>query len=147
MTSLDAPKIVLIHPLRETVTSTGSYAAKLGPLLVPGTVRVEVYSPDGDVAIHVDASCGAPLRDGERWGQDNLVDGSHPGVEEAAAMAHPSLQDFRWQHNACYATYPELAAWEAEYVAAEAALRRLLSKRSSLLGMRLINALDAGGSL
>lgn len=133
-----APKIVLIHPLRETVASAGSYAAKLGPSLVPGTVRVEVYSPDGDVVIYVDASCGAPLRDGERWGQENLIDGSHPGVEAAAVMAYPSLRDFRWQHNTCYATYPEAATVEAEYLAAEDAMQRILSRHASLFGPRLV---------
>jgi hypothetical protein len=110
------------------------------PFGAPGNVRVEVYSRDGDDSSYVKSDM-APnvIPDGERWGQDNLVAGSHPMVEAAALAAWPSLRDFRWQHNICKAVYPEAVALLDELEIAQEALRVVHRKYEDLMGVRAIN--------
>ncbi len=119
----------------------GSKAVLILPYGPPGQVRVEAYSPDGDDQVFIDADVAPDLiPGGERWGQDNLVDGSHPEVEAVAACAWPSLRDFRWQHNICTATYPEAVAAHAECRAAEEVLWAVYAKHVHLMGLRVVSA-------
>lgn len=119
----------------------GSKAVLILPYGPPGQVRVEVYSPDGDDQVFIDVDMAPDLiPDGERWGQDNLVAGSHLGVEAVAARAWPSLRDFRWQHNICTATYPEAVAAGAECRAAEAVLQAVYAKHVNLMGLRVVDS-------
>lgn len=131
----------VVPPPRRQGRSVGSKAVLVLPYGPSGQVRVEVYSPDGDDVISIDAEVVPDLiPEGERWGQDNLVDGSRPGVEAAAVRAWPSLRDFRWQNTVCTATYPEAVAADAECRAAEAVLQAVYAKRANLMGLRVVDA-------